>query len=82
MVLAADSAGGIVDDTGRVSRRDASHGAAEECILTPSQIPHTAGPLRQRASAQDQPIGADSLRCRAPHGRLLIHSAALLRVSQ
>ena len=82
MVLAAYSAGGIVDDIGRVSSRDASHGASEECMLTASQIPHTARSLRKRASAQDQPIGTDSLRGRAPHGRLLIHSAALLRVSQ
>jgi hypothetical protein len=82
VVLAAYSAGGIVDDIGRVSRRNASHGASEECMLTASQLPHTARSLRKRSAAQDQPIRIDRLRCRTPHSRLLVHSSALLRVSQ
>jgi hypothetical protein len=53
-----------------------------EWKLTAKQLPTAPGPLRDKAAAQDQSSSAVSLRRRAPHRRLLVHCAAMLRVSQ
>jgi hypothetical protein len=82
MVLAADRAGGLVDDTGRVSRAYLSKTQERE-LTRRAQLPHSARPIRPRCiAAQAGPGALDRLYRRPLDCRLLVHRAALLRLSQ
>jgi hypothetical protein len=82
VVLAAGRAGGLVDDTGRVSRACLTEPPDRE-LTRRAQLPHSARPLRPRCiAAQAGPGAPDRLYRRALDCRLLVHGAAVLRLSQ